>query len=293
MATLEGLRRKVESTEDLQSVVRTMKALAAVNIRQYEEAADALGDYRRAIELGLRVVLGHARPRRARTLDREHVGAAIVIGSDQGMCGQFNEDAARHAEGRLSKTTREDVQEWRILAVGERLTASLASHERSITATRNVPGSAGAITAHVRAILATIEQWQAEIGDLRQVVLIYNDYEQQDATPVDRRVLPIDEDWLHQVQDTPWPTRVLPMFRTSADVLLSHLVRQYLFAALYGALANSLAAENSTRLRAMQSAEKNVDERLDELTTRYNRQRQNSITAELLDVISGSEAVAT
>lgn len=293
MATLEGLRRKVESTEDLQSVVRTMKALAAVNIRQYEEAANALGDYRRTTELGLRVVLGHARPRRAHALRRQHVGAAIVIGSDQGMCGQFNEDVSRHADSRLSEATTDDVKEWRILAVGERLTPSLTSHGRSIAEMRNVPGSAGAITAHVRAILGIIERWQSQLGDLRQVLLIYNQYAQQDTMPVDRRVLPMDEDWLHQLHEKPWPTRTLPMFRASADALLSHLVRQYLFAELYGALANSLAAENSTRLRAMQSAEKNVDERLDELTTRYNRQRQNSITAELLDVISGSEAVAT
>jgi F-type H+-transporting ATPase subunit gamma len=142
-------------------------------------------------------------------------------------------------------------------------------------------------------VLATIERVQADEGSLRQVVIVHNRYEQQDVRPGDYRLLPMDEQWLQQLREAPWPTHALPMFTTPADELLSHLVRQYLFVELYGALAESLAAENATRLRAMQSAEKNVEERLDELTTRYNRQRQNSITAELLDVISGSEAVAS
>lgn len=293
MATLEALRRKIEATEDLHSVVRTMKALAAANIRQYEEATAAVRDYRRTVELGLRVVLRRAQPRHSGRQSSGTGGAAIVVGSDQGMCGQFNEDVARHATSMLRTLANHDGQEWQRLAVGEKLTTALESHGQKVTATQNVPSSAVAITERVRGLLAVIERWQVEHGPLSQVLLIYNQCEEHNTTPTDRRLLPMDEQWLQEIRSQPWATRVLPQFRTSADVLLSHLVRQYLFVELYGALAESLAAENATRLRAMQSAEKNVDQRLDEFTTRFNRQRQNSITAELLDVISGSEAVAS
>jgi F-type H+-transporting ATPase subunit gamma len=292
MATLEILRRKVDATEDLQSVVRTMKSLAAVNIRQYEEAAAALKDYRRTVELGLRVVLRHAHPRRQQQERRDEVAALIVVGSDQGMCGQFNEDVMQHAVRKL-RLDEESASRWLILTIGEKLTAAMEATGRAVTTAKNVPGSAGAITSHVRSMLAIIEQWQAEHGSLHQVVLVHNRYERQNISPRYHRLLPLDEEWLRRVRQQPWPTHVLPMFTCSADELLSHLVRQYLFIELFGALAESLAAENATRLRAMQSAEKNVEERLDELSARYNRQRQNSITAELLDVISGSEAVAT
>ncbi len=291
MATLESLRRKVEATEDLQSVVRTMKALAAVNIRQYEQAAAALLEYRRTVELGLRVLLRHAQPRRQARRQAEQTAALVAVGTDQGMCGQFNEEVA----DQVATVLRSDAQPaptWRILAIGAKLTAALTARRHPVAATQYVPGSASAITYDVRSALATIEAWQAEHGPLQRVMIVYTQYEQQETTPRGRQLLPMDEHWLGRIRARPWPTRELPLFTAPADALLSHLVRQYLFVELHGAMAESLAAENATRLRAMQSAEKNIDEQLDELNTRYNRQRQNSITAELLDVISGSEAVA-
>jgi F-type H+-transporting ATPase subunit gamma len=73
--------------------------------------------------------------------------------------------------------------------------------------------------------------------------------------------------------------------------LLSALVRQFLFVTLYRTLAESLAAENASRLAAMQVAERNISERLEELRTAYHQQRQSLITEELMDVISGFEAL--
>jgi len=75
------------------------------------------------------------------------------------------------------------------------------------------------------------------------------------------------------------------------DRLLSALLRQYFFVSLYRACALSLAAENTSRLAAMQAAEKNINERLDELKTSYQHERQAAITEELLDIISGFKAV--
>lgn len=292
MATLESLRRKVEATEDLQSVVRTMKALAAVNIRQYEQAVTALAAYRRTVELALRVVLRHARGRRHTQARGAQTAALLVVGSDQGMCGQFNEEIADHAQRVLSRADA-GPQHWLILAVGEKASVALEAREQPVALRRHLPGSANMITATVRGVLAVVEQWQRQHGSLQQVVLTYNRYDQHGFMPHDQVLLPIDQPWLDRLREQPWPTRSVPMFYADPARLLSQLVRQYLFIQLYGALAESMAAENATRLRAMQSAEKNVDERLDELNTRYNRQRQNSITAELLDVISGSEAVAS
>jgi F-type H+-transporting ATPase subunit gamma len=73
--------------------------------------------------------------------------------------------------------------------------------------------------------------------------------------------------------------------------LFSQLVQQYLFISLYQAMAASLAAENASRLAATQSAERNIRDRLEDLTSQYRQQRQSAITAELLDVVSGFEAL--
>ncbi len=291
-ATLESLKRKVDATEDLQSVVKTMKALAAVNIRQYEDAVASLEDSRRTVELALQAAVRQAHTRQKAGDRTPRKAGLILVGSDQGMCGQFNEDIAHHAVNEI-QSAEPPERKWLVLAIGEKATAALEARGQRVTANRNVPGSSGAITSHVRGILAKIDEWQSEHGELSRIMLAWNRYEQQNTKPRTSRLLPLDDEWLHQLQQRPWPTNALPMFTVSAEALLSHLVRQYLFIEIHGALAESSAAENATRLRAMQSAEKNVEERLDNLTARYNRQRQNSITSELLDVISGSEAVTT
>ena len=92
MQTIEGLKKRIQSTEDLHAVVKTMKALAAVSIRQYERALESLRDYTRTVELGLQVAL-RDRPRftlSAKASSGVRPGA-VVFGTDQGMCGSLND----------------------------------------------------------------------------------------------------------------------------------------------------------------------------------------------------------
>jgi F-type H+-transporting ATPase subunit gamma len=104
-------------------------------------------------------------------------------------------------------------------------------------------------------------------------------------------LLPLDRAWIQRLQETPWPTRALPFFRGDPQALFSGLVREYLFAGLFRAFAQSLASENASRLASMQGAEKNIEERLAELQNRFHQQRQMSITEELLDIVAGFEAL--
>ncbi len=88
-----------------------------------------------------------------------------------------------------------------------------------------------------------------------------------------------------------WPCRTLPTFSMDVDKLFSSLVRHYLFFSLYRAFVESLASENASRLASMQMAEKNIEEHLYELNVQFHRQRQTAITSELLDVVTGFEAI--
>ena len=295
MPTIELLRAKISSVQDLQSVVKTMKALAAVSIRQYQTAVESLADYNRTIEMGLQIVL---RQRyfseqksilaSANTSKSSNSCGVIIFGSDQGLCGQFNEQIANFAVEQLNQLQPKHIK---IAVVGARLILPLEASGKTITAQFSVPNSVSEITVMVQEMLLTIEQWQTQ-QQVEKIILFYNkSLSGASYRPTNLRLLPVDPHWLHSLETKAWTTPVLPTFTMDENQLFSALIRQYLFISLYRAFAESLASENASRLSSMQAAEKNIEERLSDLNADYRRQRQSSITAELLDIVSGFEAL--
>lgn len=289
---MEALKRKIKSAEDLQSVVKTMKALAAVSIAQYERAVESLADYRRAIRLGLQALLRHhpeAAPR-AKQASKERRLGALVFGSDQGMCGQLNEQIITHA---LAELAHSDVPVERrtVWAIGERAAGRLADEGQPVREVFPVPSSVGGITPSVQEALLTIEAAHGE-QELDEILLFYCRHESGALfAPETLRFLPVDLAWFQRLQAEPWPTDNLPLLTMDPDRLFSALIHQYLFVSLYRAFAESLASENASRLASMQNAEKNIAERLTELTHQFHQVRQATITSELLDIIAGFEAL--
>jgi len=286
MPTQQSMKRRIDRTRDLQSVVGTMKALAAVSIRQYEKAAESIDAFNQTVDLGLRVVLGSfaAAPHPPR--DGGGRPAAVVVGSDQGMCGRFNEDAADYALDLFRREASGEV--WRVVTVGERVAAPLTASGHTVMQRFSAPGAASGITPLVQAILPVLGNTE-RLGTL---LVVHNRHPSGASyEPAFARLLPLDRRWIASFRSQPWPTNQLPTFRVERDRLFAFLVRQHLFAAIYRAVAHSLSAENASRLAAMQVAEKNIDERLNELTETYHRLRQSTITSELLDIVSGFEAL--
>lgn len=291
METIEALRRRIGNTQDLQSLVKTMKVLAAVSIRQYERAVESLAEYNRTIEMGLHVVLRNrpAELAAVKPADFNRLGA-VVFGSDQGLCGQFNERIASYAVERMSRL-RVQPEERVIVAVGARVAARLEEARQPVEGRLSVPGSIAGITPMVQEILLQIETWHAR-HSIDQVFLFYNQ-PLSGATyhPQAVRLLPIDQARLRSLEEQPWPSRVQPTFTMDWNGLFSALIHHYLFVSLYRAFVESLASENASRLAAMQAAERNIEERLGELEASFHHQRQSLITSELLDIVSGFEAL--
>jgi hypothetical protein len=98
--------------------------------------------------------------------------------------------------------------------------------------------------------------------------------------------------WRRKLAELPWPTKNLPEVMGGGTATLRALIREYLFVSLFRACAESLASENASRLAAMQRADKNIDELLEDLNGTFHRLRQSGIDEELFDVISGFEALS-
>lgn len=289
METLEVLRRRLDTGESLHSLVRTMRALASVSIRQYEEASRSLESYARCVELGFQVALRERRLPAGGLIEAgtERVGV-VVLGSSQGLAGRFNDRIARLATGRIEQLAPAHLS---LLAFGPFVAEHLVAAGRAPDRVVDLPGSASAITEAVQELLLVVEGWRRELT-VDRVLLFHNVHTGRARfSPHTRWLLPLDPEWLARLAARPWGGPSLPTHRIDHDRLLGALVREHLFVACYRAFAESLAAEHASRLAAMQAAERRIEERLDELRQRYQRERQASITAELMDIVSGFEAL--
>jgi F-type H+-transporting ATPase subunit gamma len=285
-----SLRRKISSAVDLQSVVRTMKAMAASNIGQYENAVRALGDYYRSVELGLSICFRKNAQALVMTEAKGPIGGgvvdAVVFGSDQGLVGRFNDVVADYALKILAALPGAP----RVWAVGERAHARLSDAGLPLMGLFTVPNSVRAITPLVGQILVESE---TRDGPGAELYLFYNRASAGAAyAPVSQRLLPLDESWRRELAELPWPTGNLPEVMGSDTATLRALIREYLFISLFRACAESLSSENASRLAAMQRADKNIGELLENLSGRFYRLRQSGIDEELFDVISGFEALS-
>lgn len=286
MATLQALRRQVAGAEDLQAVVSAMKSISAVRIRQFRGAVTALDRYAETLELGLQIALRERPDASFPRPDPDAPRVAVVFGADQGLAGQFNARIVEFAQPFLREGPGVDV-----LAVGGRVSGQLEAEGFSVRERVSAPGSVDGIIRVVQTLLLRILSLREE-GHVDQVALFYNAFTGGASyEPRRTELLPLDPVWLDTLRHRPWSGPSLPTFDTPWPELLTRLVREYLFIALYRACATSMASENASRLAAMESAESRIDERLDELRQRLNRERQGAITEELLDVVSGFEAL--
>ncbi len=293
MYTLEEIQKRIGNIQDLESIVRTMKVLASISIRQYEKAVDSLEDYYHTTELGLQVALKDRAARAEASSTRKHPGVGIiVIGSDQGMCGQFNEQIAAYSLAKLNKIGIQP-EDRSVLAVGLRAVARLENSGQPVDHYLSVPGSVEGIKPAVQDMLWQIEKWRSQ--EERDGMFLFHNQLISSSRYRSRsqRFWPINPARFRSLEKRSWPTRTVPIYTLHWGDLFSALLQQYLFVTLGKALAESLAAENTSRLLSMQVAERNIQEKVVELTTVYHQQRQNSITSELLDIISGFEILTT
>ena len=289
--TTAAFRRKISGAGDLRSVVRTMKALAASSIGQYEASVHALEDYTRTVELGLSACFRGSEPTVPVPVRGNSGGetiGAVVFGSDQGLVGQFNDVVADYAIQKLGALPGEPA----IWAVGERVHGRLVDAGLAVVGLFPVPSAVNAIAPLVGQIQLESESHRTQ-HEYTRVYLFHNRprpgalYE-----PVHQRLLPLDAVWQQRLTDVRWPTKMRPEVLGGVDGALGELIREYLFISLFRACAESLASENSSRLAAMQRADKNIDELLQHLRETFHRLRQQRIDEELFDVISGYDALA-
>lgn len=284
MPGLQAIKKSIRSAENLKAIVSTMKAHASANITQFQNAAGASMEYRNVLDLSLFVVLSQEEE----ILPAEDVQKGnrlhIVFGSDHGLAGRFNERIVSFAFDHITQN-----EEDKVIVIGQQIVQRL-QHDFSIHKAFAQPQSTENISSMVNKLLVQIDELRSE-APLEKILLYYNKpHDSSIFIEATELLFPVDLAELSQ-NKVNWESKGIPTYFAEKQEIISDLIRQYFFITLYRAFCFSLASENASRLASMQSAEKNVDKQLEELNYLFRRERQNSITEELNDIVSGFKAI--
>jgi len=263
------------SLADLRELVAAMRVLAANHVQSAQAALDGIRKYAEVIEHGIAegvTLLGTGPAERPNGSLPRPGGVLLVIASEHGFVGRFNERLFDHAAERLDADVR-------LAIVGER--GGTEAAERGYPSIWQEP-----MATRMGAVLGVARRVAARLAGERSVRVVHARYQRGADYAVEvRTVLPLDPLLLQRVD-----LRSRPLHHLAVDRLLARLADEYLLAEITRALMESFASENAARLRVMEAADRNIDERLDSMNQRAHALRQEAITAELLDLITGAAA---
>ena len=285
MAKTQDLKRRIRSVRNTMQLTKAMKMVSAAKLRRAQERIMNARPYAQQTlavlqSLALRAEADAHPLLQARVGKKAHI---ILVAGDKGLCGAFNSHIIRTAE----EYVRENLegQEISITAVGKK---SLQYFERRdweikhscVDIFRNVQ-----FTHAEEIATAAIERFLS--GEVDRIYVVYNEFKSAiQARPIVQPLLPIQ-----RIELAEGDTAEDYIYEPSADALLKALLPHYVRHLIFQALLESAGAEHAARMTAMDSATNNASELIDSLTLTMNRVRQASITTEIIEVVSGAEAL--
>lgn len=288
MASLKDIRQRIKAIKNIQKVTNAMKMVAAARLRRSQMNMEQARPYARRIN----EVLEHLLPAIDRSLnpllavrEPEKVGFVIVT-ADRGLCGGFNGNIIRTATGLLQEYERDEVS---LICVGKKGRNYFVKEGYNVIGHYTDFWNELAFQ-HAAGIMEQVRRLYLE-NNLDKVILIYNEFKnvvRQEI--VTRQLLPLI---LSEVENGSGPAPEFGeyLFEPSEEDIVNSLVPRHLNVQVWQALLESNAAEQAARMNAMGAATENAGEMISTLTLEYNKARQAAITKELLEIVSGAEAL--
>ena len=287
MANLIDIRRRIRSVKNTQQITKAMKMVAAARLRRAQDRILATRPYALEIKKVIANLAAHAAGRLHHPLlevrPEERV-LLIVVTGDKGLAGSFNANVLRRASERVPR-----LRNVELLLLGSKGVAFF--RRRPLKVRKGYTTLFSNVTyAQAEEIAADLREAYAA-GEYDAVHVIYNKFKSiisQELT--EERLLPIPAGEGADAETQGGQSREY-LFEPSAAEILEELLPRYVTFQVYRILLESQAAEHAARMTASDSATKNAGEIIDRLTLRYNRARQAAITTELIEVVSGANAL--
>src|SRR5260221_4967321 len=300
MPSLKSIRTQIASKKSTQKITRAMKLVSAARLRGAQDAIVAARPYANALVEVIGQVAWRAGAEAHPLLERREVAriTLVPITSDRGLAGGFNANVTRAVQRYISerseeRSTAHPSTEVSLVIVGKK--GRDYYRRRKVTVNHEVPGATGATAEELARGVASIVVDDFVNGRTDAVYLVYNEFK----SAVQQRVvleplLPVTRASVIPSGLAPTATQETPidfLYEPSKKELLDVLLPQYIESQVHRALLESVASEFGARMTAMENATNNAKEMIADLTLKYNRVRQAAITKELMEIVSGAEAL--
>ncbi len=288
---IEALKRRIKTTEDLREIVNNMKMLSSVSIGQYEQANTVLDKYRRNIRDAFHaLIINHGIPNINKQAIIKNKYLYVLIGSDNGMIGRFNKEIIE-AVNKDMKQRHIAKQDIIFMILGKRLAMMSEQTGWNLWTCYGMVNSVKAVAGLAGSVILKIDEATRK-EHVTNVSVWFHQRKNNSTVNLEKRdIIPFAVERLQKLKAQKWETNNIPMLPVEPQKMFAALVKEMLMSALSKLINSSLAAEHYTRMTNMQNAEKNIDENLAIMNLEYQQQRQEEITDELIDVISGAEAM--
>jgi F-type H+-transporting ATPase subunit gamma len=281
----QDLRRRIRSVRSTEQITKAMKMVAAAKLRRAQTRIMEARPYAAALDAVLRSLASRVAAHRHELLEErpEHTVTLVVVTADKGLCGAFNANVLREATALLEGGRWEKVE---LVLIGRRGIEFF--RRRSHTTHATYPELMTTLTPDGAFTLARSLAARFAAGETDAIYILYNHFRsimRQEMTL--ERLLPIER---AKIAGGERPGAYI--FEPSPQALLGHILPRHVQFQVLRTLLDSQAAEQASRMTAMDAASKNAADMIDQLTLTYNRTRQAGITRELIEIVSGAQALA-
>jgi F-type H+-transporting ATPase subunit gamma len=294
MASLKALKGRIASVKSTQKITKAMKMVAAAKLRRAQQAAEAGRPYAERMEkvmasLSSRVARGPESPKLLAGTGADKTHLLVVCTSDRGLAGAFNSNIVRAARKKADDLVREgkDVRFYLVGRKGKAVIGRL--YPRQIVHEHDTSAMKQASFADAQAIARDLCQ-RFENGRFDVAHLFYAHFQSALVQePVVQQIIPVPAP--ETAGDAAAGSNAAVEYEPDEEEILSQLLPRNVAVQIFRALLENAASEQGSRMTAMDNATRNAGDMINRLTIQYNRTRQAAITTELVEIISGAEAL--
>jgi F-type H+-transporting ATPase subunit gamma len=292
MATLREIRRRISGIKSTQKITKAMQMVAAARLRRAQVAIVSTRPYARKLGELLRHVVTKVDPSLHPLLVTREIknAALVVVTADRGLCGSFNSNLIKAAIQHIAADEQQRRLGVKVITIGRKGFDYFSKREYKLHA-KHIGIFHSLDFSHARAVVQQLTDGYLK-GEFDSVEVIYNEFKSviQQRIVVEQLV-PIPPEEIHGPKNLRALAQVDYIYEPSSGEIIDALVPRHLNIQMWRILLESNAAEQGARMTAMDNATENAKELIRELTLKFNNARQAAITKELLEIVSGAEAL--